>query len=177
VLLLKNARQEHFAQLVAGGKAPAAAYVAAGFSASGAASCAARLLRDASVLLRVTELRKAVEEPSRERAIEKAAVGKAWVLDKLTKIVALGMAIEPVRDQDGKVTGELKTGNLPAANTALGLIGKELGMFIDRKEVRTGALDGLEHDDLKTLRDAILACGSAGQTPGDDAAHEGGRTH
>jgi len=177
VLLLKNARQEHFAQLVAGGKAPAAAYVTAGFSASGAASCAARLLRDASVLLRVAELRKAIEEPSRERAIEKAAVNKAWVLDKLTRIVSLGMAIEPVKDQEGKETGELKTANLPAANTALTLLGKELGMFIDRKDIRTGPLDGLEHDDLKILRDAIMAFGAARQASGDDAEHEGRSTH
>lgn len=175
--LLKNQRHEHFAQLVAGGKDPTDAYVAAGFSPNGARPSAARLLRDATVCSRVAELRKAVEEPARERAIEKAAVSKAWVLERLTKVVDLGMAIEPVMDRDGGETGELKAANLPAANTALGLIGKELGMFVDRKEVRTGALDGLAHDDLKAFRDALLAFEAAGQGGSNVAGSEGRSTH
>lgn len=161
--LLKNQRHEHFAQLVAGGKDPTDAYVAAGFSPNGARPSAARLLRDATVCSRVAELRKAVEEPARERAIEKAAVSKAWVLERLTKVVDLGMAIEPVIGQDGK-TGELKASNLPAANTALGLIGKELGMFVERKEVRTGPLDGLPPDEAKALLDTIDAIQQARAT-------------
>lgn len=155
--VLKNARHEHFAQLVAGGKDPTAAYVTAGFSPNGARPSALRLLQVATVCSRVAELRKAVEEPARERAIEKAAVSKAWVLEKLTKVVDLGMALEPVKGEDGKELGELKAANLPAANTALGLIGKELGMFIDRKEIRTGPLDGLPPDEAKSLIDTIDA--------------------
>lgn len=174
--LLKNQRHEHFAQLVAGGKDGTSAYVTAGFSPNGAQQSAIRLLKVAVVCERIAELRKAVEEPARERAIEKAAVSKAWVLERLTKVVDLGMAIEPVMGPDGE-TGELKASNLPAANTALGLIGKELGMFVDRKEVRTGALDGLGHDDLKTFRDALLAFDAAGQGGSNVAGSEGRSTH
>ena len=168
--LLKNARHEHFAQLVAGGKTPLAAYIAAGFSKNGAHPSAIRLLKVAKVCSRVEELRKAVEEPARERAIEKAAVSKAWVLEKLTRVVDLGMALEPVKGADGKEIGELKAANLPAANTALNLIGKELGMFIDRKEVRTGPLDDLPHDELKALRDAIDTISAAGASVAGSAS-------
>jgi phage terminase small subunit len=173
VSVLKNQRHEHFAQLVAGGKDATAAYVAAGYSQGGAAQSAIRLLKVANVCSRIAELRKAVEEPARERAIEKAAVSKAWVLERLTRIVDLGMAVEPVKDDQGREVGEIKVANLPAANTALGMIGKELGMFIDRKEVRTGALDGLGHDELKQLRDALVASLAVGDT--DRAATS--RTH
>ena len=99
--LLKNQRHEHFAQLVAGGKDGTSAYVTAGFSPNGAQQSAIRLLKVAVVCERIAELRKAVEEPARERAIEKAAVSKAWVLERLTKVVDLGMAVEPVMGPDG----------------------------------------------------------------------------
>lgn len=161
--LLNNRRHEHFAQLVAKGEKPGRAYVTAGYSEKGADQSAARLLRDAQICSRVDELREAVEKPSRERAIEKAAVDKAWVLANLVKVVSMGMATEPIRDEEGNETGELKAANLPAANKALELVGKELGMFVDRKEVRTGLLDALPHDDLKQLRDAIDSLGTVGR--------------
>jgi hypothetical protein len=174
--LLKNARQEHFVQLVAGGKSPADAYVAAGFSPTGAASAAARLCRNVQVCARLEELRLAIEAPARERAIEKAAVSKAWVLDKLTQVVDMGMAVGAVTGPDGE-TGELKAANLPAANTALTLIGKELGMFVERREVRTGELDALPHDELKHIRDALLQLGQAGVVGQPVSGGEGRTTH
>lgn len=175
--LLKNQRHEHFATLVAGGTDPTRAYVAAGYSENGARPSATRLLQDARVASRVAELRKSIQEPARERAIEKAAVDKAWVLHKLTRIVDLGMAVEPVRDQEGNEVGELKAANLPAANQALSLIGKELGMFIDRKEIRTGELDGLTHDELQRLRDALDSIGGPGTAAGVVAEGPRGATH
>jgi phage terminase small subunit len=145
---LKNAKHEHFAQLVASGKSPPKAYVIAGYSENGAQQSANRLLRDAVVAARVEELRRAVEEPARERAIEKAAVSKAWVLSELVDNVMIAKAAVPVLDRNGKATGEYQA-NIPAANRALELVGKELGMFIDRKEIRTGDL--LDETDTETL--------------------------
>jgi hypothetical protein len=174
---LKNAKHEHFAQLVAKGEKASRAYVTAGYSKAGAEQSANRLLKNADVCERIAQLRAAIEQPSRERAIEKAAVDKAWVLHNLTQIVKMGMAVEPVRDEEGNELGELKAANLPAANKALELVGKELGMFIDRKEIRTGELDGLGHDELKQLRDAITAFGGAGQAQGAFPAGEGRATH
>lgn len=152
--ILKNAKHEHFAQLVAGGKTPPVAYVTAGYSEAGAAQSANRLLKNADVSLRIAQLRQAVEEPSRERAIEKAAVDKAWVLQELIEIVKMAKQAEPVRDSEGNPIGEYKQ-NLAAANKSLELLGKELGMFVDRSEVRTGPLDGLTHEELREFHDAI----------------------
>ena len=154
--VLTNARHEHFAQLVAGGKTPPAAYVLAGYSEAGAAQSANRLLKNADVLLRVEELRKSVEEPARERAIEKAAVDKAWVLSELIEVVKMAKAAEPVLDNDGNPIGEYKQ-NLGAANKALELVGKELGMFVDRKEIRTGALEEADTETLLEMRRQIEA--------------------
>lgn len=152
--MLRNAKHEHFAQLLAKGESPPKAYVICGYSEHGAAQSANRLLKVADVAARIEELIKAVEQPSRERAIEKAAVNKAWVLQELVEVVKMAKAPELVLDNEGNPTGQCKQ-NLPAANQALGLIGKELGMFIDRAEVRTGPLDGLEHEELRQLHDAI----------------------
>lgn len=86
------------------------------------------------------------------------------------------MAAEPVKDAEGNPVGEYKA-NLQAANKALELIGKEAGMFIDRKEIRTGELDGLGHDELKQLREALAAFGCTGQAQGAFPAGEGRATH
>lgn len=97
------------------------------------------------------------------------------MLHNLTKIVSMGMAAESVRDEDGNPIGEYKS-NLAAANKALELVGKELGMFIDRKEVRTGALDDLPRDQLKILRDELSAAIVADRS-GVESAREGQTTH
>lgn len=81
---------------------------------------------------------------------------KAWVLSQLVEVVKMGKQAEPVMDSEGNPSGEYKQ-NLAAANKALELVGKELGMFIDRKEVRTGALDALPTDDLEAMENAIDA--------------------
>lgn len=163
---LKNAKHEHFAQLMVAGSQAKAAYVLAGFSPNGAKQAAAKLLTRADLTDRIAYLRKqkeAMHQQAMTAAVEKSGMDKAWVLSRLGKIVDLGMAIETVMGPDGEA-GELKAANLPAANTALGLIGKELGMFVERKEVRTGPLDGLPPDEAKALLDTIDAIQQARAT-------------
>lgn len=152
--MLNNAKHEHFAHLIAKGETPPKAYVKSGFSERGAAQSANRLLKNADVSERIAQLRKSIEEPARERAIEKAAVDKAWVLDQLIEVVK--MAKEPAEM------------NLAAANKALELIGKEFAMFVDRKVVQTGPLDDLEHEELKQLQKALndLTRGTVAGTKG-----------
>lgn len=177
---LKNAKHEHFAQLVSNGESATRAYVVAGYSENGAKQSAARLLTSADVCDRIAYLRSKKEEAHGQQVqqvLQEAALDKAWVLKRLARIVDLGMAVEPVRDEEGNVTGELKTANLPAANKALELIGKEAGMFIDRKEIRTGELDGLPHDELKHIRDALIAIGVPGAAAGTFTQGAGGATH
>lgn len=176
---LSSAKHEHFAQLVSNGENATRAYVLAGYSENGAKQSAARLLTNADLCARIAYLRSKKEEAhgqSVQKVLQEAALDKAWVLKRLARIVDMGMAAEPVKDADGNPSGEYRA-NLNAANKALELIGKEAGMFIDRKEIRTGELDGLGHDELKQLRDALTAVGGAGQTTGTFSASEGRATH
>lgn len=158
-LALQNAKHEHFAQLVANGEPAARAYEIAGYSGKGAKQSAARLLTDASICDRVAHLRS-IKVASIEKAtaavVEKAGLSKEWVIAQLMENVAMAKQAEPVLDKQGQPVGEYAQ-NLAAANKALELLGKEVGMFVDRKEVRTGPLDNLPPDEAKALIDAIDA--------------------
>jgi len=132
--ILKNKRHEHFAQLVANGKTPPQAYVAAGYSEHGAAQSANRLLKNVEIANRVSELQRTIEEPARERAIEKTALERAWVIDQLMENVAMAKQAVPVFDRKGNPTGIYEQ-NLAAANRALELLGKEVGMFKDQIKI------------------------------------------
>lgn len=156
---LKNAKHEHFAQLVANGEPAARAYEIAGYSGKGAKQSAARLLTDADVCDRIAHLRSikvAGIEKATAAVVEKAGLSKEWVISQLMENVSMAKQAEPVLDREGKETGEY-TQNLAAANKALELLGKEVGMFVDRKEIRSGPLDGLPPDEAKALIDAIDA--------------------
>ena len=158
-LPLKNAKHEHFAQLVANGEPAARAYETAGYSGKGAKQSAARLLTAADVCDRVAHLRSIkVEKIEKATAavVEKAGLSKEWVIGQLMENVSMAKAAEPVLDNEGQPTGEYRQ-NLNAANKALELLGKEVGMFVDRKEIRTGPLDGLPPDEARALLDAIDA--------------------
>ena len=83
-------------------------------------------------------IQKAMEERS-----ERTGITQDWVLDNLRSITERCMQVEPVTDSKGKpVFVENADGNeVPAftfnstgANRALELIGKHLGMFVERKE-------------------------------------------
>lgn len=160
---LKNAKHEHFAQLVSNGESATRAYVLAGYSEKGARQSAHALLTKPDVSDRVQELRQEKERQHKRAVgavVQEAAVDKAWVIAQLVENVKMAKQAVPVTDREGNPTGEYQQ-NLSAANKALELIGKELAMFVDRKEVRTGELDGLEHDDLKAIREALAAGGLA----------------
>lgn len=131
--ILDNAQHELFAQEIAKGTAQRDAYKAAGYntkSDAGADASASRLLSNAKIKARVAELQERIGAV----AVEKAAVSKSWVIAKLVENVERSMQAEAVKDSEGTPTGEYKyNGNV--ANRALELLGKEMGMFIDRKEV------------------------------------------
>lgn len=156
---LKNAKHEHFAQLVSNGETQARAYVLAGYNEKGARQNAARLIANDDVRDRIDALRRqkeSVHAQATKAVIAEAALDKAWVLKRLSRIVDMGMAAEPVKDAEGNPVGEYRA-NLQAANKALELIGKEAGMFIDRKEIRTGPLDGLPPEEANSLLETINA--------------------
>lgn len=138
---LDNPKHERFAQLVAKGETPTNAYVKAGYSESGAHASANRLLQKATVCDRVAELKPDIQE----RAIQATGIDKAAVMEGLAENVALAR----------------QAGQIAAANQAYSLIGKELGMFVDRADITTRTvkelLESASEEDLKAARVAILA--------------------
>ena len=89
-------------------------------------------------------------------AIERVALTKTWVLDKLIENVNRAMQNQAITDREGNETGAYEYEGA-VANRALELLGKELGMFISRSEVRTGPLDGMDPDVIRRLLTAIDA--------------------
>jgi hypothetical protein len=135
---LTNGKYEHFAHLVAKGESPATAYVLCGYSKNGALQSGNRLLRKPDVRARVEELETAVSE----RQVEKIAVDRAWVVAMLIENVQRAMQVEPVRDREGRPSGQY-TYQGGVANKALELLGKEFGMFQPKHESTTLTLEAL----------------------------------
>jgi hypothetical protein len=105
---LDNSRHEKFAQGLAQGKSAADAYTAAGYN--GDRTAASRLSTNVNVQSRVSELK--------QRAAASVSLTKEWVLERLIANVKAGQ----------------ENDDLSPANKALELLGKELGMFVDRSE-------------------------------------------
>src|SRR5215471_17396116 len=106
---LDNPRHEHFAQLIASGQTPAAAYVRAGYRAKAAYTCGPRLLKQPAVRARVDDLRQIVVETS----LQRAAFNHEFVIREL-----MTNALKAQQSDD-----------YSASNRALELLGRELGMF------------------------------------------------
>lgn len=105
----------------------------AGYSAKTAEVQASRLLSNAKVADRVAELQG--------KTAKKLELSAEWVLERLTTVAERCMQARPVLDRKGApVVVETPSGELaPAytfdsggANSSLGLIGKHLGMFVER---------------------------------------------
>lgn len=109
-----------------------------------------KLMANPKVAQRVAEIREEVTAPARKSL----SIDKKWVLEQLVENVSMAKAAEPVLDGEGNPTGEYKQ-NLAAANKSLELIGKELGMFVDKKEIRTGAIDDIPHEDKMAALEAV----------------------
>lgn len=92
---------------------------------------------------RIAEIQKEITE----RACEKAAVDREWVLKRLMKVADRCMQEEPVLDRAGEKTGEYKFDSA-GANRALELIGKEMGMFVERKQIQMNPLESLSDAEL-----------------------------
>lgn len=85
-----------------------------------------------------------------QEVITKVAVDKDWIRDRLAQIVERCMQAEPVLDREGNRTGEY-TFQAPAAIRALELLGKDMGMFVERKEVLHGNIETLSDERLREL--------------------------
>lgn len=163
--MLKNSKHERFAQELAAGKTADAAYQEAGYKANrGNASV---LKANQNVLARVQELQG--------RAVEKVVLTKQWILERLIANAERAMQAEPVLDREGNETGEYTyQGNV--ANRALELLGKEMSMFVDRKEVGVPgefkAIEAMDADELRAfLRNEAEALGLRGAKAPESASN------
>jgi phage terminase small subunit len=160
-------KQLRFAELVASGKSLTDAYVGAYQSKGSRANAGkegAALVKRANVAAHIAKLKVAVQEKLKEKAAtakdveaatidassEAIAIEKSWVMAKLVTVVEQAMEAQPIVNKKGEEVGY--TNQLNAANRALELLGKEMGMFIDRKmNVPADPLDGLTTAELREL--------------------------
>lgn len=120
--ILDNQRHELFAHGLAKGKTAEEAYRAAGYKPS--RQHAHRLATKGYVVARVTQLQGMVAES--------VVIDRAWVIARLTENVERALQRTAVI-VDGKPSGEYRYDG-SVANKALELLGKEVGMFVDRSE-------------------------------------------
>lgn len=104
---------------------------------------ASKLLKHPKVAPRLASIQAKVEE--------RAIISKEWVISRLVENVERAMQAEAVKDAEGTPTGEYRYEG-SVANRALELLGKELKMFVDRKEVgKPGEFENMEPDELRQL--------------------------
>ncbi len=137
---LPNPKHERFAQEIAKGASGRDAYIAAGFkpgSPEAAEASASRLLSDVKVKARIAELT--------ERAAARVEVSKAWVMERLMRNASMCLGEQPlvVPVKEGEEPVPEYRRDPAAANQALQLLGKELGMFVDRSVSATTTLEEL----------------------------------
>lgn len=148
--ILKNPKHERFAQELAKGKAADEAYQLAGFKPNRGNACT--LKQNQSILERVDDLlkeREAIHAQATAQAVETAGLTKGWVIETLMENVRRAMQAQAAKDENGMVVGDYKYEG-SVANRSLELLGKELGMFIDRKEIGSpGEFDSMNADELR----------------------------
>lgn len=133
---LQNTKQEEFCQLVARGETQVQAYRVA-YGVDNRAN-AARLAAKDYIRKRVhaiLDAKRRSMDLSTDKAAKALKLNKQWVLDRL------------MRNAEECLENNSTRG---AANRALELLGKELGLFIDRSEVKHTS------EDLASLTDAEL---------------------
>ena len=139
--ILTNSRHEVFAHALVAGKTIDAAYREAGYSTN--SGNASRLNGKDSIIARVGEL-KALVQNMRNHSTHRAVLSTEWVIEQLIGVVLDARAQEKP-DSAG-------------ANKALHLLGLEMGMYVERKEVgKPGEFHGLTIADKRARILSIAA--------------------
>ena len=97
----------------------------------------------------ITSRIKSLQDAAASEVIEKIKLDKQWVIDELLRQYHANGTIVQSFDKMGNETNAPQKAN--EAIKCLELLGRELGMFVDRKEVRIGALDGLSDAELTRI--------------------------
>lgn len=133
-------RQERFAWLLGeGGMTQVEAYIQAGFSARSAPKNAAHLANQPHMAQAIRQNKDSI----RSARLEQTGLSRAWVLERLEQIVGQCLSGEKF--------------NPAAAIRALELLGKDLGMFVERREVRKLPVESMSEDELVRYRAALEA--------------------
>lgn len=134
---LKNTRHEAMANALAIGTPQGEAYRKAGFTGQ-SNSVAAQMANRADIKARVQEIiatQYQREARSNERAIERAAIDKEWIVARAKYIVEFGIRGRPLLDAEGKDTGRYTVRpNLEAATKSLTLLARMGGYLVERIE-------------------------------------------
>lgn len=103
-----------------------------------------------------------LQDEACERVVQKIRLDKQWVVDELLRQYEANGKVVKAIDKVGNETNAPQKAN--EAIKCLELLGKELGMFVERKEIRVGALDGLSDDELARIAHELAA--AVGFNPG-----------
>lgn len=150
---LPNARHERFALFIVEGISRTKAYQQAGYDTNSKAASisASRLAKTPKIVGRIAELqagKAAIHTQGVADAIEATSLSRQWIIENLMENVRRALQAKAVLDEDGQPLGEYSYNGM-VANRALELLGKELGMFIDRKEIDIyGDLNRMSDGDL-----------------------------
>lgn len=155
--ILANSKWEKFCVDVVAGKTLVDAFVGAGYAEKNAYSAAPRLFKHPKITERIAELKDKVEAVF----VERCSVSKEWVVKNLQEVAERCMQHEPVLRNGAPVMIESEDGTLSAvykfdsagANKSLELIGKELGMFVDKKEIKMSTLSEASDEQLDAIID------------------------
>lgn len=144
---LQNPRHERFAQNLAKGMHQGKAYKDAGYSAAYRSS-SSLLARKQHIRARVDEILKARGEAATQTfvAVErKFELTRQWVVEKLVKNAEIALGERPIQHRG---EAEYRYDGAVAARS-LELLGREVGLFVERKQIDVIA-------DVKRLSDAEL---------------------
>ncbi len=128
---LDNIRHERFCHGLLEGKVAAQAYVDAGYKPS--RKNASRLRAKEDIQVRLTELKA--------EAAEAATLDRAWVLQQMRDLYEKTTAAAP----------DTSTWSPATAKGVLELIGKEMGLFVDRKIIGIKHLHEMGDDELRQI--------------------------
>ncbi len=166
---LRSSRQERFARFVAAGVEPAAAHREAGYRARGSEKRSAALTARTAVAARIDELARAWDgDPCGAGAagLGAGAPGRAWVVARLVETAERALQAVPVTDRKGVPTGEF-TYQGSVALRALELLGRELGMFTDKRDPPEGGVEALSDEDLERRAIRLAQALGLGRMGGD----------
>ena len=136
---LKNLRQETFCLEWVKDRNGTRAFKAAGYTGStenAVAAGACQVLKSIKVKARILELQKEIKRKEDRQLVkveDKIAIDRAWVVNHLVENVERSMQAVPVLDKLGYPTGEWQYEG-GVANRGLELIGKDLGMFLEKPD-------------------------------------------